>query len=159
APWASRNQRNPSASRWKKPSGGLGRVLIRALRPLLSRSRVVVQMSPPATGVVDTTATPNRASARAAVPDKRAIVLTVPDAAARTRSVGLVLRLCVASCALFLMRRATPAAARLRHRRFVRWFPRPDRSPPGRRTRDRVPRRRAGRNGGRRHGPCLLLRW
>ncbi len=50
APSASRSQRSPSASRSKKPSGGCGRVLMMAPRPSVSRSRVDVQMSPPATG-------------------------------------------------------------------------------------------------------------
>ena len=44
-----------------------------AFRPSVSRSRVVVQMSPPATEVVDTTPWPISDSARAAVPAIRAM--------------------------------------------------------------------------------------
>ena len=56
APPASASQASPRASAAKKPAGGCGRDLTSALPPSLSRSRVAVQMSPPGTGVVATTA-------------------------------------------------------------------------------------------------------
>ena len=57
-PPASPSQRSPAASASKKPAGALVRVFMNAERPLLSRSLVAVQMSPPATGAVAATAEP-----------------------------------------------------------------------------------------------------
>src|SRR5262245_18925837 len=65
-PPASPSQRSPSASVAKKPSGALVRVFMNAERPLLSRSLVAVEMSPPATGAVAATADHSSSSARRA---------------------------------------------------------------------------------------------
>jgi hypothetical protein len=70
---AARSQSSPAASVAKKVPGAFERVLTKAVRPSLSRSRVAVQTSPPATGVVATTATPSSAAALPAIPPIRAM--------------------------------------------------------------------------------------
>ena len=65
-PSTSANQRNPAASASKKPAGAWGSVFMSAVVPLDRRSRVAVEMSPPATGAVATTAAPRSSSARRA---------------------------------------------------------------------------------------------
>src|SRR4029079_14046496 len=63
----SASQLSPAASLSKNPTGGCGRVLTTAVRPSESRSRVAVQTSPPATGLVETTGVPSSRSARWAI--------------------------------------------------------------------------------------------
>ena len=67
------SQRSPSPSVAKKSAGALARVFTSTELPLLRRTRVDVQMSPPATGVVATTAWPSSSSTRVAIPRIRAI--------------------------------------------------------------------------------------